>query len=60
MNYPQVPDEAIYTFEVEAVLLGREHRADDIDGTVCWCEPCIERYPDGDLVIHRDFPDMEH
>lgn len=60
MNYPQIPDEAVYIFDVEAVLLGREHRTDDIDGTLCWCDPRIERYPNGDLVIHRDFGGSEH
>lgn len=50
----------MYAFEVEAQVIGREHDAHDTDGTQCWCSPCIERYPDGDLVIHRDFDDGGH
>jgi len=66
MSYPQSLDEAVYAFEVEGVLLGREHRTDDVDGSLCWCSPCVERTgfsPDVDggvLVIHRDIGGTEH
>lgn len=52
-------DEAIYRFEVEAVILTRqaEHRT---DGTPCWCDPEIEHLYDADVVIHREFDDRGH
>lgn len=56
--YPQDFDEAAYVFDVESVMLGREHRTDD--ERLCWCSPCIERYPDGVLVIHRELDDTGH
>lgn len=59
-NYPQNTDEAVYMFEVEGVMIGREHDAQDTDGSLCWCQPCIRQSVDGDLVIHRDIGGTEH
>jgi len=57
-TYPQTPDEAVYTFDVEGVMLSREHQT---DGRLCWCAPEIETFADGgELVIHRDVGGTEH
>lgn len=56
--YPQDIEQAVYVFEIEAILLGREHNT--IDQLDCWCDPFIERYENGDLVIHKDWDDRGH
>jgi hypothetical protein len=31
-----------------------------IESENCWCEPIVERYEEGDLVIHRDIREEGH